>query len=178
MKNAIVSKRREAVFGMAVLLSGLAITSLCLMPTVLSDTNPERLVPTAPQLEHFFFEIFGVVFGLWLLCWISAVNQWKVAAKTGQWAGIIILCAEQAILMGIWRTALARVGDYAGVWLAPLVLQTYLAGLFVGFFTLPNLTEGGNLRLTGLGTLVLLLPWLFARDAVIQGALCLNGLLL
>lgn len=168
-------KRREIVFGTAVLASGLCVTTLCMMPTVLADTMPESILPTAWQ-ERFFFDVFGIISGLWLLCWVSAINEWRIAARTGQWTGILLLSAEQAILVGIWKVALAHAAEYVGVWLAPLALQIYLCGLYFGFFTLPNLTENGNLRLTGLGTLVLLLPWLFGKDAFVAGTEYLHGL--
>ena len=176
LKQVLLLKRRESVFGISVLISGLAMTSLCVMPTLLMDTLKEPLLPHADQ-EDLFFRIFGIICGMWLLCWVSALNNWKIAAKTGQWGGIILLCAEQALMAGIWRYTLPHFSDFIGAWLSPLIVQIYLLGLFFGFFTLPGLTQNGNHRLTGLGTLVLLLPWLFGRDAVIAGAEYLHGLL-
>jgi hypothetical protein len=172
-ENAL-RKRREIVFGTAVLASGLCVTILCLMPTLLADTVPESLLPTAWQ-ERFFFDVFGIIGGLWLLCWVSAINQWHIAARTGQWTGILLLSAQQAILTGIFKVALAHMPESHAIWVAPAALQVYLVGLYFGFFTLPKLTDNGNLRLTGLGTLVLLLPWLFGKDAFVSGVQYLYG---
>jgi hypothetical protein len=175
LDNTLLKKRREGVFGIAVLLAGLAIFSLCLMRAVLGSTAPERLFPTVLQ-ERFFFDLIGIICGCWLLSWVSAVNGWRAAARVGQWLGIIVLCAEEAILAGLFHEVMAQREIGIGSWAAPVVVQIYLMGCFFGFFTLPSLTQNGNLRLTGLGTLLLILPWLFGRDAVIAGVQYLHGL--
>lgn len=172
MTDNRIQKRREGVFGIAVLLAGLAITSLCLMPVLLWDTTPQIFMPTMSE-EHLFFNVFGVVCGCWLLSWVSAVNEWNMSARIGQWVGILLLCAEEAMLVAVLRDMFSP-GAVAGTWIAPVVVQTYLMGCFFGFFTLPSLTII-NRRLTGLGTLVLLLPWLFGRDAVMSGIEYLHG---
>lgn len=176
MKGQISRERREIVFGTAVLLAGYAITSLCLMPLFFSDLEPHGLFPTAAQ-EKFFFDLFGLIGGCWLLSWVSAVNDWSGMSRVGQWLGIILLCVDEAILISIWRTFVSYSGPLAlGIWIAPVLLQTYLLGCFFGFFTMPALTRSGNRTLTGLGTLVLLLPWLFGRDAIVTGTEYLHGL--
>ena len=169
-----IYKRRESVFGVAVLLAGLAVSSLCVMPTLLSADTPRHLfLPTLPQ-EQSFFDILGMSCGCWLLTWMSAVNDWKLASRVGQWVGILLLCAEEALLVGVWRDATWS-STAIGLWVAPAVVQIYILGCFFGFFTLPSLTQI-NRRLTGLGTLVLLLPWLMGRDAVVAGTEYLHGL--
>lgn len=175
LKNQLL-KRREGIFGVAVLLAGFAIIGLCLMPMVLSDTAPRPLFATQQQ-EQFFFDLFGMIFACWLLSFICALNEWKPMAKAGQWLGIVLLCIDQAVLVVVWRDLATQVSVPVGMWLAPLMLQMYLVGCFLGFFTLPNLTQSGNRTLTGLGTLLLLLPWLFGRDLVVTGAQFLHGLM-
>jgi hypothetical protein len=177
LDNTLLKKRREGVFGIAVLFAGLAILSLCLMRVLLSGTNPEKLFPTLQQ-EHFFFDLLGIICGCWLLSWVSAVNAWWSAARVGQWLGIIMLCAEEAILVGFFTELGSHSTHTIGAWAAPVVVQIYLIGFFFGFFTLPSLTQNGNLRLTGLGTLLLILPWLFGREIVISGLEYLHGLAL
>jgi hypothetical protein len=171
-----LAKRREGVFGIAVLLAGLSIIGLCLMPLLLLDTAPKPLFPTSQQ-EHFFFDLFGLIFACWLLSWVSALNDWKQMAKAAQWLGVILLSIDQAVLVVVWKELPTLHSIPIGMWLAPLILQTYLIGCFLGFFTLPNLTRAKNLSLTGLGTLLLLLPWLCGRDLVIIGAEHLHGLI-
>jgi len=175
LNSAPVKKRREGVFGIAVLLAGLTSLGLCLMPILLATTPPERILNTVQQ-ERFFFDLFGIIGGCWLLSWVSALNGWKATARLGQWLGIILLCGEEAILVGVLGDTFTHPDLIIGFWLAPIVVQFYLLALFLGFFTLPSLTQSGNLRLTGLGTLTLLLPWLVGREVVIAGAQYLHGL--
>ncbi len=171
-----LQERRTGIFGIAVLLAGLAIVFLCLMPILLADTAPVSLFPT-PQQEHYFFDMFGMIFACWLLSWVSAINGWNQMAKAAQWLGIILLSLDQAVLVAVWGELLRQDSLPIGMWFAPLVLQTYLLGCFFGFFTLPDLTRSGNRTLTGMGTLLLLLPWLFGRDLVVSGAEHLHGLI-
>lgn len=169
-------KRREGIFGMAVLLAGLAIIALCLMPILLQDTPPRPLFPTYQQ-ERFFFDLFGLIFACWLLSWVSALNDWSHMARAAQWLGIILLCIDEAIIVVFFFESTASENIPIGTWLAPLMVQTYLIGCFFGFFTLPSLTRDGNKTLTGLSTLLLLLPWLCARDLVVSGAEYLHGIM-
>lgn len=175
MKEKIL-KRREGIFGMAVLLAGLAIVALCLMPILLTDTAAQPLFPTSQQ-ERFFFDLFGMIFACWLLSWVSALNGWMHVARAAQWLGIILLCVDEAIIVLLLRQSIAIESMPVGAWLAPLMVQTYLVGCFFGFFTLPSLTRDGNKTLTGLATLLLLLPWLCARDLVVSGAEHLYGMM-
>jgi hypothetical protein len=176
LTDRVPRERREKVFGISVLAAGFAIASLCLTRQVFPGAMPEALLPT-PEQERFFFDLFGLIGGSWLLCWVSAVNQWKTMSRVGQWLGIILLCVDQSTLSLLWRSLLNdQLLTTSGLWVAPLVLQVFLLGYFFGFFTLPALTTAGNFRLTGLGTLMLLLPWLFGAEAVISGARILNGL--
>jgi hypothetical protein len=175
LKDILLKRRREGVFGIAVLLAGLAITSLCLMPIILPAIAPQTLLPTVHQ-EKFFFDLFGIVCGCWLLSWVCAVNGWLGMARLGQWLGITLLCLEEAILLGVLNDMTRQPSLAIGAWLAPALVQTYLMGCFFGFFTLPSLTLSGNRTLTGLGTLVLILPWLFGHDAVVSGTEFLHGM--
>lgn len=142
---------------------------------LLGETAPRPLFSTFQQ-EQFFFDLFGMIFACWLLSWVCAVNDWAPWAKVGQWLGITLLCVDQAILVMVWRELSHQENIAEGMWAAPLILQCYLVGCFFGFFTLPNLTRSGNRTLTGLGSLLLLLPWLIGRDMVISGAQFLHGL--
>jgi hypothetical protein len=155
-------------------MAGVAITTLCVMPTLLSHSVPRTLLPTFQQ-ERFFFDLFGIVCGCWLLSWVCAVNEWSAMARVGQWLGISLLCLDEAILCEVWNEVFQHPLSVGEV-LAPGLVQTYLMGCFFAFFTLPALTQSGNRSLTGLGTLVLILPWLFGHDAVVAGAECLQGL--
>lgn len=157
------------------MLAGFSIIGLCLMPYLLADTSPIPLFPTSPQ-EKFFFDVFGLIFACWLLCWVSALNEWKQMARAAQWLGIILLCSDEAVLVIVWRDLLHQEQMPIGLWLSPLILQCYLVGCFLGFFTLPGLTKAGNRTLTGLATLLILLPWLMASNLVRSGAEYLHGL--
>jgi hypothetical protein len=171
-----LTKRREKIFGTAVLLAGFSIISLCIMPYVLSDTAPLPLFPTFQQ-EKFFFDVFGLIFACWLLSWVAALNDWAAVARAAQWLGIILLSSDEAVLVIVWRDLAHQTSNVPiGLWLSPLVLQTYLVGCFFAFFTLPGLTRAGNRTLTGLATLLILLPWLVGSDLVRQGAEYLHGL--
>jgi len=177
LDKTLLKKRRERVFGGAVLTAGVAVLGLCLMSSLLAfHATSELLLPTALQ-ERFFFDVFSIVAGCWLLSWVSAVNGWTAASRVGQWLGIILLCANEAILVSVWQSVFGHLGT-AGSWMAPMVIQLYLFGCFFGFFTLPSLTANGNLRITGLGTLMILLPWLCGRDAIASGAHYLHGLII
>lgn len=170
-----LTKRREKIFGTAVLLAGLSIIGLCLMPYVLADTPPRPLFPSVPQ-EKFFFDLFGMIFACWLLSWVAALNEWRGVARSAQWLGVILLCSGQAVLVNVWRDLANQTYIPVGLWAAPLLLQFYLVGCFLGFFTLPSLTLAGNRTLTGLATLLILLPWLVASNLVRAGAEYLHGL--
>lgn len=151
------------------------MTTLCLMPTVLASVPAQTLLPTFQQ-ERFFFDLFGIVCACWLVCWVTALNDWPTVARAAQWLGIIILSIDEAILLSVWNEAFLHPPQNLVVWLAPLLVQTYLMGCFFAFFTLPALTASGNRRLTGLGTLVLILPWLLGHDYIIAGSELLRGL--
>ena len=166
--------RRQAVFGASVLLAGLSIVNLLVIPMVVTDCTPQSLFATLQQ-ENFFFDIFGFIAACWLLTWIAALNNWFAAAKLGQWMGIIFLCLDQVNLIVVARLMMNE-HCASGLWLAPALLQLYLCGSFFGFFTLPGLTRDGNRTLTGLGTLLLLLPWLIGRNQIVSGSEYLKGL--
>lgn len=168
--------RRQAVFGASVLLAGISIINLCFTPLLLTDVIPESLFHTAKQ-QNFFFDLFGIISACWLLTWLSAINRWLTLSKIGQWAGLIFLCIDQVNLLVVWKTLADKAPLLSsGLWIAPGLLQIYLFGCFFGFFTLPGLVRDGNRNLTSLGTLLLLLPWLIARDAIVLGTQQLNGL--
>jgi hypothetical protein len=174
LKERILKKRREGVFGIAVMLAGIAITTLCLMPYVITYSNPQTLLPTFQQ-EKFFFDLFGIVCGCWLLSWVCAVNEWEGMSRVGQWLGITLLCVDEAIMLEVWSEAFRQPPTLAA-FLAPALVQTYLMGCFFAFFTLPALTRSGNRTLTGLGTLVLILPWLLGHESVVVGSEYLKGM--
>lgn len=158
-------------------MAGFSIVILCFCPLALGQAKPESLFSSLQQ-ERFFFELFGFISACWLLCWVSTLNSWQHVAKLGQWLGLLFLCIDQVNLLAIWKSFAEAEYLLRGLWIAPAFLQFYLIGSFFGFFTLPGLTQDGNRTLTGLGTLALLLPWLVARDQIIEGTQFLNGLFL
>lgn len=166
--------RRQAVFGASVLVAGLSIVNLLLIPLIFTECTPQPLFDTLQQ-EEFFFDLFGFIGACWLLTWIAALNHWKAASKLGQWLGIIFLCLDQVNLIIVARLMMTE-HSANGLWIGPFLLQMYMLGSFFGFFTLPGLTKDGNRTLTGLGTLLLLLPWLIGRNQIISGSECLKGL--
>jgi hypothetical protein len=167
--------RRQTVFGASVLLAGFAIVNLLAIPLIfVLERSPHTFFHTSQQ-EIFFFDLFGFVSACWLLTWISALNNWSATAKFGQWLGIVFLCIDQVSLIVVSKLMLNEHSTNGGVWIAPALLQLYLWGSFFGFFTLPGLTRDGNRTLTGLGTLVLLLPWLIGRNQIVSGTEWLNG---
>ena len=174
LKSAIAS-RRQTVFGTSVLMAGFSIATLCFCRVIFLQTTPESIFSNQQQ-ESMFFDLFGFISASWLLCWVSTLNTWNIAAKLGQWIGLICLCVDQVSLIGIWRAMIESGSFMRGLWLAPAFLQVYLIGSFFGFFTLPGLTRDGNRTLTALGTLALLLPWLIARDEIVEGLQHLHGL--
>lgn len=174
LKSAI-SVRRESVFGASVLTAGFSIAGLCFCPLFLSQGRSQSLFFSTAQ-EDFFFGLFGFISASWLLCWVASINSWTQACKLAQWLGLIFLCIDQVNLLAVLRN-LSETGElWKGLWITPAIIQIYLTGSFFGFFTLPGLTKDGNRSLTGLGTLALLLPWLLARDQIVQGTQYLNGL--
>lgn len=162
------------MFGASVLLAGLSTVNLLVIPLVFTAAPTQPLFDTNQQ-EVFFFDVFGFISACWLLTWIAALNNWAAAAKLGQWLGIIFLCLDQVNLIVIGRLMMNE-HTAAGLWIGPAFLQLYLVGSFFGFFTLPGLTRDGNRTLTGLGTLLLLLPWLIGRNQIVSGSECLKGL--
>ena len=170
-----VIRRREFVFGISVLAAGLAITMLCLVPMFLRDSPARSLFPDALQ-EQFFFDLFGWIGGCWLLSWVSALCSWKGMARVGQWFGIILLCLDQVILLGVWNS-FGRFDSFlsGGIWLVPGMLELFFVGYFFALFTMPALTLSGNRTLTGLGALAVLLPWLMGRESIILGTQLLCG---
>ncbi len=172
----VLASRRPRVFGVAVATAGMAIFVFCWVPLFNPEGNPRSLFPD-PLQEEFFFDLVGWIGGCWLISWVSALCSWQRMARFGQWLGIILLCVNQAILIGIWRAFSATSGfPLAGAALTPLLLQLFFLGYFLGLFTLPSLTATGNRRLTGLGTLAVLLPWLLGRQAIIMGTQILCGI--
>lgn len=98
-------------------------------------------------------------------------------SRVAQWLAITLLCLEQVILAYLWQS----ISEYHNfiqsiIWLAPLVIQLYVFGLFVALFTLRSLTKSGNTITTGLATLLLILPWLIGKSVIISGTRCLLGL--
>ena len=174
LKTALAG-RRQAVFGASVLLAGFSIVIMCFCPVVFPLSSMTTLFSTEQQ-EAFFFDIFGFISASWLLCWVASLNGWNQSAKIGQWLGLVCLCVDQVNLLGIWHSLSESQNLLLGVWVTPSFLQIYLLGSFFGFFTLPGLTRDGNRTLTGLGTLVLLLPWLIGRDEIIAGTQILHGM--
>ncbi len=174
LKTALIG-RRQTVFGTSVLAAGFSILSLCFCPLLITQASPAPLFFSLQQ-ESFFFGLFGFISASWLLCWVSTLNSWPQFAKLGQWLGLLFLCVDQVNLLAIWKAFSDSDSLGRGLWVAPAFIQVYLVGSFFGFFTLPGLTKDGNHRLTGLGTLALLLPWLVARDEIIAGVRCLHGL--
>jgi hypothetical protein len=173
--SSSVAGRRQVSFAVSVAIAGLAITLLCLVPLIFRDGNARSLFPDQLQ-ENFFFDIFGWVGGCWLWCWVCGLCDWRHMSRVGQWFGIVLLSLDQVVLIGIWKgvsTNPSLLTD--GIVLAPLLLQFYFLGYFLGFFTMPALTLSGNRRLTGLGTLAVLLPWLLGREAIILGSQLLCG---
>lgn len=168
--------KRQITYSVSVFLAGMAIFMLCLVPLFLREADPRSLFPDVLQ-ESFFFDLFGWVGGCWLLSWVCALCNWKQMSRVGQWLGIVLLCLAQVILLGIWRAIFQLDEGFSFTTIVgPLLLQGYFFGYFLGFFTMPALTLEGNKRLTGLGTLALLLPWLLGRDAIIIGTQLLSGL--
>jgi hypothetical protein len=160
--------RRIVVFGLSVIISGLSIGIFCLVPLFLK-AHPISIFPDSLE-EDFFFDVFGLIGASWLTCWVCALCDWKTPARVGQWLGIIFLCVDQIILIAQWEGLAAYHNFWSeGVWIVPSILEVYFIGLFFAFFTLPALTQQGNRSLTGLGTLVVLLPWLVGRSAIIMG---------
>lgn len=166
--------RRQAVFGASVLLAGFSIATLCFCPLIFSQAYFVTLFATEQQ-EAFFFDLLGFISAAWLLCWVASLNDWQQTSKLGQWLGLLFLCVEQVNLIAVWKGIFDSETITLGFWVPPMFLQVYLLGSFFGFFTLPGLTKDGNRTLTGLGTLVLLLPWLIGRDEIIAGVQVLNG---
>jgi hypothetical protein len=161
--------RRLVVFGSAVIMAGLAITVVCLVPLFFRHAHPISIFPD-PLEEEFFFDLFGLIGACWLTCFVMALCAWKAPARVSQWLGIILLSIDQVVLFAQWQ-GLSEYHNFwsEGIWLAPALLEVYFIGLFFSFFTLPALTISGNRRLTALGTLVVLLPWLIGRAAIIMG---------
>jgi len=175
---SILSNRRAMVFGVSLAAAGIAIVIFCLIPLFNVNCVPKSLFPDVLQ-EQFFFGLIGWISGCWLFTWICALNSWKRLARVGQWLGIILLCVDQSILIGIWRAFSEFPGFLSGgLWMGPAILQVFFLGYFMGFFTLPSLTSSGNHRLTGLGTMAVLLPWLLGRDAIVLGTQFLCGMFL
>lgn len=169
------AKRRQAAFAVSMALAGLAVTILCLIPLFLHDADPRSLFVTTPQ-EDFFFDMIGWIGGAWLVCWVASICGWRQLSFFGEWLGICILCINQVVLLGVWKILSGYDNFWStGILWTPVLLQIYFLGYFLGFFTMPALTLSGNKRLTGLGTLAVLLPWLLGRDSLIAGTHLLFG---
>jgi hypothetical protein len=175
--STAILNRRSVLFGASLSLSGLAIVILCLVPLFITYGTPKSIFPDLPQ-EEFFFDLIGWIGGAWLFTWVSALNGWRRLARVGQWLGIILLCLDQAILIGVWSAFTGYKDFWAALYVVPALLQVFFLGYFMGFFILPSLTNSGNRILTGLGTLAVLLPWLLGRDAIVLGTQCLCGMFL
>jgi hypothetical protein len=169
------AKRRQAAFAVSMALAGLAVTILCLVPLFVREADPRSLFVTTPQ-EDFFFDMIGWIGGAWLACWVASLCNWRQLSFFGQWLGICILCINQVVLLGVWKT-LSGYDNFwsSGIVLTPVLLQIYFLGYFLGFFTMPALTLSGNKTLTGLGTLAVLLPWLLGRESIVTGTQLLFG---
>ena len=154
---------------------GLAEMLLCLSPLIAYDASPSSLFSDSLQ-EEFFFDILGWIGGFWLLSWVGAICSWKGVAQLGQWLGIVLLSLDQVVLLGVW-SAFSHYHDFlgSGVWLAPTLLEVFFLGYFLSIFTMPALTLLGNRTLTGLGALIILLPWLLGRQEIIAGTQFLCG---
>jgi len=170
-----VSRRRQIVFAISISLAGLAISSLCLVPSFYPLAHPRSMFPSVLQ-EQFFFDLFGWIGGAWLLSWVSALSGWRGVARIGQWTGIVILSLDQVVLLSLWQVMSGYLNfTSSSLWWLPALLQCFFVGYFLAFFTMPSLTLSGNRSLTGLGTLALLLPWLLGRQALILGTQFLCG---
>lgn len=175
LRPGLIESRRHIVFAWSVFIAALVITCFCLAPLLYPGRQPLAFFPDNVQ-EELFFDCFAVSGGCWLACWVAALNNWKVATKIAQWLGIILLSLNQALLLGVWYELCSRPHALEhGMWAVPWLIQSYLIGCFVGFFTMPLLTLSGNRSLTGLGSLALILPWLVGRKEVLMGAHVLHG---
>jgi hypothetical protein len=175
LKQSLIQIRLK-VFGAAMLVSGLCTVGLCLMPILFANSVCQSVFANEQQ-EKFFFDLFGLIGGAWLIVFICAINNWGAMAKVGQWLGIILLCLNQVTVIELFKILFDyHVSFLNGLWLVPFVLELYLLGSYFGFFTMPALAQKGNKTLTGLGTLVLLLPLLLAKDQIVQGSHYLFGL--
>lgn len=175
LRIALTESRRHIVFAWSVFVAGLVITAFCLMPVIYPDRHPRSFFQNS-IVEDLFFDVFAVSSGCWLFSWAAAVNGWKMATKAGQWLGITLICLNQALLLGVWWDLLQQPQALSsGLWAVPWLIQGYILGCFVGFFTMPELTLSGNRSLTALGTLAILLPWLVGRREVLVGTQILNS---
>lgn len=151
------------LFAVSVTLAGLAVTVLCLVPLFVPASGVRS--PFADQFqERLFFDLIGVISGLWLLSFVAAGSAWRMVMLLSQWSGILLLCLAQALLLGLWNSCPHNLSL-----LTPALMQVYIIGYFLGLFTMPALTLSGNRALSGLGTLSMLLPWLIGRPAIVMG---------
>jgi hypothetical protein len=164
-----ITLRRLAVFALSVIAAGVSISWFLAVPMMHQQPNVVSLFPD-PLQERFFFDLLGFISGCWLLCFISSLCGWPVPARLAQWLGIIFVSVDQVILIAQWHTlSLYQNFVSGGYVVVPLVFETYFLALYFGLFTLPALTSSGNRSLTGLGTLVVVLPWLLGRADIILG---------
>jgi len=156
-------------------MAGLSVALLCLVPVFLTQSTAKSLFTDALQ-EKFFFDLFAWICGAWLFSFVSAICGWTGMARLGQWLGIILLSVGQAILIFLWIDFSNYENFFHGLlWITPLLLQLTFLGYFFGLFTMPALALSGSKRLTGLGTLAVLLPWVLGRDVIVAGTHFLNG---
>ncbi len=168
--------RRPAIFTGAVALASFFASLFLIAPFVFQSDEIASIFSTALE-EDFFYDIFAWTAAAWLVAYVFNVCAFYSLGRFGQWAGIVLLSVNQVIL----SQQCAQLTHYQGpatthVWVMPMLIECWLICLYVGFFTLPALVKSGNLRLTGIATLAVTLPWLIGKGLIVLGSQELTGL--
>lgn len=174
MKNQLMALRRPAIFTGAMAVASFIASLLWAAPYVVRTEEVASIFSTALE-EDFFYDIFAWAAAAWLVAYICNACAFYALGRFGQWGGIFLLSVNQVVLSQ-QCAQLAHFKASVHVYAVPLIIEAWLICLYFGFFTMPSLMKAGNNRLVGIATLVVTLPWLLGKSAIVLGSQVLTGL--
>ena len=172
-KKKRMALRRPAIFTAVMAIASFIVSIFWIAPFVFHTEEIASIFSTALE-EDFFYDIFAWSAAAWLVAYVCSAAEFFGLSRFGQWAGIILLSVNQVVLSQ-QCTQLAQ-SQIHNVYVVPLVIEAWVICLYGGFFMLPSLVKAGYLRLTGIATLAVTLPWLLGKTAIVLGSQVVTGL--
>lgn len=165
--------RRPAIFTAVMAIASFIVSVFWIAPFVFHTEEIASIFSTALE-EDFFYDIFAWAACAWLVAYVFSVSEFNGLARFGQWGGIILLSVTQVVLSQ--QCAQLAQSQVSNFYIVPMIIETWIICLYGGFFMLPSLIKAGYLRLAGIATLAVTLPWLIGKSSIVLGSQVITGL--